>query len=160
MFKKILFPTEPTLSFSSLLLLIMRICLGLLFLNHGMQKWLYYGELYNNFPDPLHIGSAWSLILIIISEVVCSFGLTTHVAKTIGRSKQADVCLNSTDSKLSGKHCIVEWDGQDLYLKDIGSTNGTSLNGSPIKPNTWHRLPNNIKVCLGEYEYRVSMEVI
>ena len=73
MFKKILFPAEPTLSFSSLLLLIMRICLGLLFLNHGMQKWLYYGDLYNNFPDPLHIGSAWSLILIIISEVVCSF---------------------------------------------------------------------------------------
>lgn len=73
MFKKILFPAEPTLSLSSIMLLIMRICLGLLFLNHGMQKWLYYGELSSNFPDPLHIGSAWSLILIIIAEVMCSF---------------------------------------------------------------------------------------
>jgi len=99
-------------------------------------------------------------VAILHPDVVCSFGLTTHVAKTIGRSKQADVCLNSADSKLSGKHCVVEWDGQDLYLKDIGSTNGTSLNGSPIKPNTWHRLPNNVKVRLGEYEYRVSIEVI
>lgn len=99
-------------------------------------------------------------VAILHPDVVCSFGLTTHVSKTIGRSKQADVCLNSADSKLSGKHCIVEWDGQDLYLKDIGSTNGTSLNGSPIKPNTWHRLPNNVKVRLGEYEYRVSIDVI
>lgn len=73
MFKKILFSAEPTLTLSSVMLLIMRICLGLLFLNHGMQKWLYYGELYSNFPDPLHIGSAWSLILIIIAEVMCSF---------------------------------------------------------------------------------------
>ena len=97
---------------------------------------------------------------ILHPDVVCSFGLTTHVSKTIGRSKQADVCLNSADSKLSGKHCVVEWAGQELYLKDIGSTNGTSLNGSPIKPNTWHRLPNNVKVRLGEYEYRVSIDVI
>ena len=99
-------------------------------------------------------------VAILHSDVVCSFGLTTHVSKTIGRNKEADVCLNSTDSKLSGKHCMVEWDGQDLYMKDIGSTNGTSLNGSPMKPNTWHRLPNNVKVRLGEYEYRVSIEVI
>ena len=99
-------------------------------------------------------------VAILHPDVVCSFGLTTHVSKTIGRSKQADVCLNSADSKLSGKHCVVEWDGQELYLKDIGSTNGTSLNGSPIKPNTWHRLPNNVKVRLGEYEYRVSIDVI
>lgn len=99
-------------------------------------------------------------VAILHPDVVCSFGLTTHVSKTIGRSKQADICLNSADSKLSGKHCIVEWDGQDLYLKDIGSTNGTSLNGSPIKPYTWHRLTHNIKVRLGEYEYRVSIEVI
>lgn len=99
-------------------------------------------------------------VAILHSDVVCAFGLTTHIAKTVGRSKQADVCLNSGDSKLSGKHCLVEWDGHDLYMKDIGSTNGTSLNGSPIKPNTWHRLPNNVKVRLGEYEYRVSTEII
>lgn len=99
-------------------------------------------------------------VAILHSDVVCSFGLTTHVAKSIGRNKQADVCLNSGDIKLSGKHCVVEWDGHDLYIKDIGSTNGTSLNGSPIKPNTWHRLSSNIKVRLGEYEYRVSTEVV
>lgn len=99
-------------------------------------------------------------VAILHPDIVCSFGLTTHVSKTVGRSSQSDVCLNSADSKLSGKHCVVEWDGKDLYLKDIGSTNGTSVNGAPIKPNTWHRIPFNTKVRLGEYEYRVSMELI
>ena len=99
-------------------------------------------------------------VAILHPDIVCSFGLTAHVSKTIGRNRKAAVCLNSADPKLSSEHCVVEWDGQDLYLKDIGSTNGTTLNGSPIKPNTWHRLPNNVKVRLGEYEYRVSIEVI
>lgn len=72
MLNRMLFPTEPMLSLSSTILLIARICLGTLFLSHGIQKWLYYGELYSNFPDPLHVGSAWSLILVIIAEVVCS----------------------------------------------------------------------------------------
>lgn len=97
-------------------------------------------------------------VAILHSDVVCTFGLTTHVAKILGRSKKADVCLNSEDIKLSGQHCIVEWDGTDLYMKDIGSTNGTSLNGVPIKPNVWYRLPEGSKVRMGEYEYRITIE--
>ena len=72
MFKKALFPSLPSATLLSALLLIARVFIGVMFLLHGMQKWLYYGELYSNFPDPLHIGSAWSLILIIIAELVCS----------------------------------------------------------------------------------------
>ena len=72
MFKKALFPALPSATLLSVLLLIARVFIGVMFLLHGMQKWLYYGELYSNFPDPLHIGSAWSLILIIIAELVCS----------------------------------------------------------------------------------------
>ena len=73
MFKRLLFPSRLSTSVASFLLLLARVCVGLMFLNHGMQKWLAFGEMSSNFPDPLHIGSAWSLILIINSEVVCSF---------------------------------------------------------------------------------------
>lgn len=73
MFKNLLSTSHLSTSVFSTLLLVARISIGLMFLNHGMQKWLTFGEMSSNFPDPLHIGSAWSLILIIISEVVCSF---------------------------------------------------------------------------------------
>lgn len=66
-------PTLPSSSVISALLLLARLFIGIMFLSHGMQKWLMYGTMSPNFPDPLHIGSAWSLILIIITEVVCSF---------------------------------------------------------------------------------------
>lgn len=72
MLKKILFPVRPSISLMSALLLIARVFIGLMFLGHGMQKWLMYASLSQNFPDPLHIGSAFSLILVIIAEVVCS----------------------------------------------------------------------------------------
>lgn len=73
MLKNLLSTSHLSASVFSTLLLVARISIGLMFLNHGMQKWLTFGEMSSNFPDPLHIGSAWSLILIIISEVVCSF---------------------------------------------------------------------------------------
>ena len=73
MFKNLLSTSHLSASVFSTLLLVARISIGLMFLNHGMQKWLTFGEMSSNFPVPLHIGSAWSLILIIISEVVCSF---------------------------------------------------------------------------------------
>lgn len=73
MFKKILFSFRPSAWIFSTVLLLARVFIGIMFLSHGMQKWLYYGTLSQDFPDPLHVGSAWSLILIIIAEVVCSF---------------------------------------------------------------------------------------
>lgn len=72
MFNKKVSTTDFSVPLASILLLFARIFIGAMFLIHGMKKWLYFGELSSNFPDPLHVGSAWSLILIIIAEVVCS----------------------------------------------------------------------------------------
>ena len=73
MFKKVFSASLPSAWIASTLLLLARVFIGAMFLCHGVQKWIYYGTLSQDFPDPLHVGSAWSLILIIIAEVVCSF---------------------------------------------------------------------------------------
>ena len=52
MFKRLLFPARLSASVASFLLLLARVCIGLMFLNHGMQKWLEFGEMSSNFPDP------------------------------------------------------------------------------------------------------------
>lgn len=73
MIEKFLFPEAPSPNKSSLLLLWARIIIGLLFLNHGIEKWMSFGQLSETFPDPIGLGSTVSLILVIFAEVFCSF---------------------------------------------------------------------------------------
>lgn len=73
MIEKFLFPDAPSPNKSSLLLLWARIIIGLLFLNHGIEKWMSFGQLSETFPDPIGLGSTVSLILVIFAEVFCSF---------------------------------------------------------------------------------------
>lgn len=49
----------------------------------------------------------------------------------IGRGSEADVTLD--DAGASRRHVEVQWDGQRARVRDLGSTNGTQLNGAPVK---------------------------
>ena len=69
-------------------LLVLRIFLGVnLFLHHGLEKITHFSQMAGHFPDPIHIGSHWSLIYALISDAICSvlvfFGLGTRVAAFI-----------------------------------------------------------------------------
>jgi hypothetical protein len=61
-----------------------------------------------------------------------SFQLTegTHV---IGRGQDSSFRL--PDTGVSRRHIEISWDGQTATLSDLGSTNGTTVNGSPVQ--TW-----------------------
>ncbi|MBV9611801.1 MAG: DoxX family protein [Acidobacteriaceae bacterium] len=66
-------------------LLILRLCFGLLlFFNHGLSKLTHYSQMSTHMPDPLHVGTQLSLILTLISEVLCALlvviGLATRLA--------------------------------------------------------------------------------
>lgn len=67
-----LLPSPHTSVLSSALLLAARIIFGLLFLSHGMLKWMAFSDLVINFPDPLGVGHTVSLLLTIFAEVLCS----------------------------------------------------------------------------------------
>lgn len=83
-FLKLLFPAPPTPMATSALLLTARLIFGLMFLNHGIEKWMAFGTLSISFPDPLGIGNTLSLICTIFAEVICSlcviFGLLFRLA--------------------------------------------------------------------------------
>lgn len=49
----------------------------------------------------------------------------------IGRGSEADITLD--DSGASRRHAEVQWDGSRARVKDLGSTNGTQVNGAPVK---------------------------
>jgi hypothetical protein len=48
----------------------------------------------------------------------------------IGRGSEADVTLDDTGA--SRRHAEVQWDGSRARVRDLGSTNGTQLNGARV----------------------------
>jgi putative oxidoreductase len=65
--------------------LAMRLTFGIILLvHHGIPKLMDFAKLQHVFFDPFHIGSRWSLCLVIFAEVFCSvfviLGFLTRVA--------------------------------------------------------------------------------
>ena len=53
---------------------------------------------------------------------------------TIGRSPQCDVVIQH--EAMSRKHCLLEVKNGNLFVTDLGSSNGVSIEGEKIPPNT------------------------
>ncbi len=69
----------------------------------------------------------------------------------IGRSKEADLRVN--DANVSRKHAAVYWNNGRIMIDDLGSTNGTMVNGYPVT-RTMLR-PNDV-VAIGESRFQVE----
>jgi hypothetical protein len=65
----------------------------------------------------------------------------------IGRGNDADVRYASTDTKVSTRHSEVRFDGSAYTLSDVGSSNGTLVNGKKITKPT--KLRNGDKIMFG-----------
>lgn len=60
------------------------------------------------------------------------FSFTQHDTFLIGRSPDAHLCLPE-DRYFSRNHCLLEMNPPHSYLRDLGSTNGTFLNGHRVQ---------------------------
>jgi pSer/pThr/pTyr-binding forkhead associated (FHA) protein len=70
----------------------------------------------------------------------------------IGRGRSADLVL--AEATISRAHAAVGWDGERFFVQDLGSTNGTSVNGSRT-PRT--PLSDGDEIQLGKLRLRVSL---
>ena len=48
----------------------------------------------------------------------------------IGRGRKADLAL--AEATISRAHAAIGFDGQQFYVEDLGSTNGTLVNGAKV----------------------------
>ena len=55
----------------------------------------------------------------------------TKSRTVIGRGSDADITI--ADTGTSRKHVEILWDGQTAMVRDLGSTNGSKLDGAPVK---------------------------
>jgi len=54
----------------------------------------------------------------------------THARTVVGRGSEADITVD--DTSISRKHVMITWDGNRAQVEDLGSTNGSKLNGEPV----------------------------
>src|SRR4051794_18685581 len=70
----------------------------------------------------------------------------------VGRKEECDLCLNH--KSVSKMHCvIVKTDGL-LLLRDLGSTNGTRVNGQRVRRAAL--LPND-QLSIAHYKFKVQL---
>jgi len=55
----------------------------------------------------------------------------TRSRTVIGRGSEADVTVD--DAGISRRHVEILWDGKRAQVNDLGSTNGSKLDGKPVK---------------------------
>src|SRR5437773_8289002 len=77
------------------------------------------------------------LILSMDGLVLKEIALTKE-RTTIGRKPHNDIQIDNL--AVSGEHAVIVTILNDSFLEDLGSTNGTVVNGNPIKK---HFLQNN-----------------
>lgn len=82
--------------------------------------------------------------------------LPEGVEVTVGRNGKADIILDSKDQKLSGVHCAMKLESGKIYVRDMGSKNGTFVNGIPIKQMGRVAVHKGETIRMGSYEYRIS----
>ena len=92
------------------------------------------------------------LILSIDGSVIREIPLNKDRV-TIGRKPQNDVPIENL--AVSGEHACIVTILDDSFLEDLGSTNGTLVNGNPIKK---HILQNNDVIEIGKYKMKYVVE--
>ncbi len=69
----------------------------------------------------------------------------------IGRDKKCDICLR--DNKSSRHHARIHFEQETPVLEDMGSTNGTKLNGKPVFKILLH---DNDEIQIGDTLLKIS----
>src|SRR5918992_841128 len=73
--------------------------------------------------------------LVVVAGPLCGEGFPLEApGTTIGRD--ASTQLSIPDRLMSRRHCAIEAAGDNFLLRDLGSSNGTYVNGMPVRERT------------------------
>jgi pSer/pThr/pTyr-binding forkhead associated (FHA) protein len=97
------------------------------------------------------------LILEIVEGAEAGRKATLDRALEVGRDESTDLALD--DEQASRRHARVTAQGDLALVEDLGSTNGTYVNGQPIEGPRVLRPGDRIRVGLTVIELRTAQEV-
>ncbi len=70
----------------------------------------------------------------------------------IGRGRSADLVV--AEATISRAHAAIGFDDEGFYVQDLGSTNGTSVNGGPVQRQV---LKSNDEIQMGRLIVAVTL---
>ncbi|MBS0402587.1 MAG: FHA domain-containing protein [Proteobacteria bacterium] len=92
-------------------------------------------------------------MVVAIDGVVIKEVALTQERTTVGRRPYNDVVIDNL--AVSGEHAVFVMSGDEVLVHDLGSTNGTYVNGKPIKQQS---LRNGDIVEMGKYKIRFQLD--
>ncbi|MDR2092886.1 MAG: FHA domain-containing protein [Azoarcus sp.] len=85
---------------------------------------------------------------LVLKEIVL-----TKERTSIGRKPVNDIQIDNLS--ISGQHAVITHILGDAFLEDLNSTNGTYVNGQPVKKHVLH---NNDVIELGKYRIKYQSD--
>jgi pSer/pThr/pTyr-binding forkhead associated (FHA) protein len=85
---------------------------------------------------------------LVLKEIVL-----TRERTSIGRKPLNDIQIDNLS--ISGQHAVITHILGDTFLEDLNSTNGTYVNGQPVKKHVLH---NNDVIELGKYRIKYLVD--
>ena len=92
-------------------------------------------------------------MIVSIDGVVIKEVQLTKDRTTLGRRPYNDIVIDNL--AVSGEHAVLQMTGNEVYLEDLNSTNGTYINGKAVKKQL---LQNNDTVEIGKYKIKYINE--
>ncbi len=112
------------------------------------------------------LGAPWRLLVQIGHLNQTTVGIEVRDEIIIGRAdpnQDFEPALDLTpyggrEHGVSRRHALIRQKDQQLFLEDLGSTNGTHLNGGELEPGKEYRLRDGDQIDVGEI--RLSIRFI
>jgi hypothetical protein len=92
-------------------------------------------------------------MIVSIDGVVIKEVQLTKDRTTLGRRPYNDIVIDNL--AVSGEHAVLQLTGNEVFLEDLNSTNGTYVNGKAVKKQ---QLQNNDTVEIGKYKIKFINE--
>jgi hypothetical protein len=92
-------------------------------------------------------------MIVSIDGVVIKEVQLTKDRTTLGRRPYNDIVIDNL--AVSGEHAVLQMSGNEVYLEDLNSTNGTYINGKAVKKQL---LQNSDTVEVGKYKIKYINE--
>lgn len=113
---------------------------------------------------PVMINSNWVTLHLLDTGQVLP--LSERNEFTLGRISEGQPIMPDVDlspyqayaSGVSRLHAVIKREAGRILLMDLGSSNGTYVNGKRLNPNAEHRLNNGDVVALGKLKIQVLLK--
>lgn len=102
--------------------------------------------------DPL-AGTEFHCLEIATGDRLEQRFIVSRIGLKIGRSPPADIVL--ADGRVSRTHCMVELTGDEVRVSDLGSTNGTFVDGEQIRTGALLPVGSTLKVGSVSFTHQV-----